>query len=286
MANTVVVSCDSTADLSPELIEKYHIQVFHLPIVKDGQALRDGLEITTSDVFEYKRQTGNLIKTSAPNIAECEEYFNTVCDAGDGLIHFDISGEMSSTYANARAAAADRPDTYIIDSRNLSTGIGLLVLRACELRDEGKSAGEIAQEIYALIPRVDTSFVLDTLEYMHKGGRCSSVAALGANLLKLKPCIEVKNGKMDVVKKYRGKLADVLTAYVADRLHHPEDIDTSRIFITHTCQDSSYFELVWQEVLQKLPFKEVLNTTAGCSVSVHCGPNTLGILFIRKSPLQ
>ncbi len=286
MANTVVISCDSTADLSPELIEKYHIQVFHLPIVKGGQTLRDGLEITTSDIFEYKQKTGNLVTTSAPNIAECEEYFDSICGSDDGLIHFDISGEMSSTFANARAAAADRSNAYIIDSRNLSTGIGLLVLRACELRDEGKSAGEIADEIQTLIPRVDTSFVLDTLEYMHKGGRCSSVAALGANLLKLKPCIEVKNGKMDVVKKYRGKLTDVLTAYVADRLHHPEDIDTNRIFITHTCQDPAYFELVRQAVLQKVPFKEVLNTTAGCSVSVHCGPNTLGILFIRKTPLQ
>ena len=288
MAQKIIISCDSTADLSAELLERFDIRVSPLSIVKDEQTLKDGIDITQQDIFKYKEQTGKLLKTCAPNLAECEntlkgykEEFGDDCS----IIHFDISSEMSSTYANYVNAAEDFSDVYIVDSRNLSTGIGLLVLRAAELRDKGLSAKEIFDEINSLRDRVDATFVIDTLEYLHKGGRCSTVAMLGANLLKLKPEIEVRGGNMSVGKKYRGKIGDCFLNYVKDMLADVDSIETDRIFVTHTVDEDKMdmVDNVVKLVKELVPFKEVLVTRAGCSVSVHCGPNTLGVLFIRKS---
>lgn len=288
MKQKIVISCDSTADLSSELLEKYNIEGFPLMIVKDDETLRDGIDIYHQDIFDYKEKTGKLLKTSAPNIAECQKYIESLKEKyGEdaAIIHFDISSEMSSTFSNFYGLRDEYSNIYPIDSRNLSTGIGLLVLKAAELRDEGLSAQEIYDEIIATIERVDASFVLNTLEYLHKGGRCSGVAALGANLLKLKPCIEVRGGEMDVGKKYRGKLNDVLKTYVEDMLHDPDDIELDRIFVTHTVtpENMDIVYSITEQLKSTLPFKEVLITRAGCSVSVHCGPNTLGVLFIRKT---
>lgn len=288
MAQKIIISCDSTADLSPELLELFDIRMVPLSIVKEDQTLRDGVDIHQQDIFAYKEQTGNLLKTCAPNLAECEntlkgykEEFGDDC----AIIHFDISSDMSSTYANYVNAADDLSDVYIVDSRNLSTGIGLLVLRAAELRDKGLSAKEIFDEICALRERVDATFVIDTLEYLHKGGRCSAVAMLGANLLKLKPQIEVRDGTMGVAKKYRGKIGDCFLNYVKDMLTDVDSIETDRIFVTHTVEEDKMdmVDAVVKLVKELVPFKEVLVTRAGCSISVHCGPNTLGILFIRKT---
>ena len=288
MAQKIIISCDSTADLSPELLELFDIRMVPLSIVKEDQTLRDGVDIHQQDIFAYKEQTGNLLKTCAPNLAECEntlkgykEEFGDDC----AIIHFDISSDMSSTYANYVNAADDLSDVYIVDSRNLSTGIGLLVLRAAELRDKGLSAKEIFDEICALRERVDATFVIDTLEYLHKGGRCSAVAMLGANLLKLKPQIEVRDGTMGVAKKYRGKIGDCFLNYVKDMLTDVDSIETNRIFVTHTVEEDKMdmVDAVVKLVKELVPFKEVLVTRAGCSISVHCGPNTLGILFIRKT---
>lgn len=288
MTQKIIISCDSTADLSAELLERFDIRVSPLSIVKDEQTLKDGIDITQQDIFKYKEQTGKLLKTCAPNLAECEntlkgykEEFGDDCS----IIHFDISSEMSSTYANYVNAAEDFSDVYIVDSRNLSTGIGLLVLRAAELRDKGLSAKEIFDEINNLRDKVDATFVIDTLEYLHKGGRCSTVAMLGANLLKLKPEIEVRGGNMSVGKKYRGKIGDCFLNYVKDMLTDVDSIETDRIFVTHTVDEDKMdmVDSVVKLVKELVPFKEVLVTRAGCTVSVHCGPNTLGILFIRKS---
>ncbi|MGN0115020.1 MAG: DegV family protein [Acutalibacteraceae bacterium] len=288
MEQKIIISCDSTADLSPELLERFDIRMVPLSIVKDDQTLKDGIDINQHDIFAYKEQTGNLLKTCAPNLAECEntlkgykEEFGDDC----AIIHFDISSEMSSTYANYVNAAEDFSDVYIVDSRNLSTGIGLLVLRAAELRDKGLAAKDIFDEITALRDKVDATFVIDTLEYLHKGGRCSTVAMLGANLLKLKPEIEVRDGKMSVAKKYRGKIGDCFLNYVRDMLSDADSIETDRVFVTHTVDEDKMdmVDNVVKLVKELVPFKEVLVTRAGCSISVHCGPNTLGILFIRKS---
>lgn len=288
MTQKIIISCDSTADLSAELLERFDIRVSPLSIVKDEQTLKDGIDITQQDIFKYKEQTGKLLKTCAPNLAECENTLKGYKDEfGDdcAIIHFDISSEMSSTYANYVNAAEDFSDVYIVDSRNLSTGIGLLVLRAAELRDKGLSAKEIFDEINNLRDKVDATFVIDTLEYLHKGGRCSTVAMLGANLLKLKPEIEVRGGNMSVGKKYRGKIGDCFLNYVKDMLTDVDSIETDRIFVTHTVDEDKMdmVDSVVKLVKELVPFKEVLVTRAGCTVSVHCGPNTLGILFIRKS---
>ena len=279
----IIISTDSTSDLSKELIEKYDIKVLPLSIVSDTDSKKDGIEITARDVFKYQRESGKLLKTAAANMVEWGEFFDSFGE-NDGVINFTISGEMSSTFTNSRIAAEERNEIYSIDSQNLSTGIGLLILVACELREQGLSAKEIYEKIEEIKPKVRASFVIDTLEFLYKGGRCSAVAALGANLLKLKPCIEVANGKMGVSKKYRGKITDVIATYVKEKLENYENIDNSKVFITHTMDDENMFivdEMV-KFVKDNYDFKNVYTSTAGCTVSVHCGPNTLGILYIEK----
>ena len=279
----ILISTDSTADLSQQLLEKNNIEVFSLTIVRDGESLKDGVDIKTPDIFEFKEKTGRLTTTSAGNIADYEEFFLHHLKEYDEIIHFTISSDMSSSYANAKLGAEEMDNVYVIDSRNLSTGIGLQVLKACDLRDSGKSAKEIVEYIRSNADKVRSSFVLDTLDYMKKGGRCSSVVALGANLLKLKPCIEVHNGKMDVAKKYRGKISAVYTEYVKEQLPDKSKLDTKRVFVTHTCLDNPQDVKEIVELVKSMNlFDEVYETVAGCSVSVHCGPGTLGVLFIEK----
>ena len=193
---------------------------------------------------------------------------------------------MSSTYSNALLAAAEFDNVHIIDSKNLSTGEGLLVVAAAEMRDKGMEAEEIVAQLEKLVACVDASFVIDNLEYLHKGGRCSALAVLGANLLKLKPCIEVKNGVMGVGKKYRGKYEDVLKTYVSERIGDASDIDLDRVFVTHAGVDEEIVNSIVQQVKAAAPFKEVFLTRAGCTVSSHCGADTLGVLFIRKNPIE
>ena len=279
----IIISTDSTSDLPKELIEKYDIRVLPLSIVSDTDSKKDGVEINANDVFEYQRSTGKLLKTAAANMVEWGDFFDSFGE-NDGVVNFTISGEMSSTFTNSRVAALERENIYTIDSQNLSTGIGLLILTACDLREQGLSAKEIYEKIEELKPYVRYSFVIDTLEFLHKGGRCSALAALGANLLKLKPCIEVENGKMDAAKKYRGKITDVIPNYIKDKLENYDKIDHDKVFITHTMDEENMFivdEFV-NYVKDNYDFKNVYTSTAGCTVSVHCGPNTLGILYIEK----
>ena len=280
----IIISTDSTADLSLELIRENDIKVFSMTVVMGDETRRDGMDIHTKDVFEYTKSTGKLTSTSAGNIADYEEYFNSIKGDGDEVIHFSLGSGFSSTHNNARLAADDMDGVYVIDSANLSTGQGLLVLKAVDMLKEGKSAREIVDVITDTVDKVRASFVLDTLEYMKKGGRCSSVVALGANLLKLKPCIEVQSGKMGVTKKYRGKISDVYKQYIKEQLEGKQNLDTARVFITHTClYNEDDAKAMVQFVRDMNLFDEVIETTAGCTVSVHCGPATLGVLFIEKT---
>ncbi len=282
----VIITCDSTCDLSPALTEQYGIPVNPLFIVMgDGTPKRDGIEATPADIYDYAEATGRLAKTTAPNMDDYLAFFLRYTREGYAIVHFTISASMSAAFNNARLAAAELEDVYIVDSRNLSTGSGLLVLKAAELARKGWNASAIAAEAARLTEYVDTSFVIDTLKYLHKGGRCSAVAALGANLLRLKPCIEVKNGAMGVGKKYRGNLADCFVAYCKDRLAHMETVDLHRIFITHSGCEESVIQRVKQTVEACGTFEEILITRAGCTVSSHCGPGTLGVLFLRKTPV-
>ena len=279
----VKITADSTCDLSRELLEQYDISIAPLYVVKGEEALRDGIEITPQDIYDYVEQTGNVTKTSALSVSDYQEFFAPFVEQGYEIIHINISSDFSSCYQNACVAAQDFQHVYPIDSMNLSTGSGHVAIEAALLAAEGKSGAEIQAYLNTeVVPKVEASFVIDTLKYLHKGGRCSSVAALGANLLKLKPCIEVMDGKMHVGKKYRGSLAKCMEQYMTDRLRDRTDINDKRVFITHTDCQPEIIKIAYDTVKKYGNFKEILETTAGCTVSNHCGPGTLGILFLRK----
>lgn len=285
MASDIIITSDSTTDLSKELCERYKITVMPLCITLGDKLYTDGVDITPDDIYAHHDRTGELPKTTATNVGDCLDFFSQFTSQGKMVIHFTISSEMSSTYNNACMAAEELGNVYIIDTKNLSTGGGLLVITAAELLNQGLPVEEIVEKTRETVARVDASFVIDNLEYLYKGGRCSAVAMLGANLLKLKPCIQVKNGKMDVAKKYRGRYADVLKQYVVDKIGDYSDIDLDRVFVTHAGCDPQLVNDIVELVKKTAPFKEVFLTRAGCTVSSHCGANTLGVLFIRKSPI-
>ncbi|MBR6006235.1 MAG: DegV family protein [Clostridia bacterium] len=279
------ISCDTTADLSEELYEKYNIARLPVYITIAGKEYRDCMDLTSDGLFEVIDSTGEMPSTSAQSIDDFTSHFAKIReqDPGCEIIHFTISLGFSTTYNVGRLAAAETEGVYVVDSRNLSSGIGQTVIAACEMAAAGMKAEDIVKICEEdIIPKVDTSFILDTLKYMAKGGRCSSVAALGANLLQLKPCIEVVDGKMRVGKKYRGKLSKVLVSYIHDRLENLDDIRPDRIFVTSAHCDPELVRISVEEVEKLGYFKEVLVTYAACAVSSHCGPNTLGVLFIHK----
>ena len=273
---------DSTCDLSPALVHQYDIEIIPLMVIKDNQEYIDGQTITPQDIFDHVAAGGSLCSTAARSVATYQEAFSKYAADYDGIIHINISSEFSSSYQNACIAAQDFENVRVVDSRNLSTGQGLVVLKACELAKTAESLDQLKADLDAFTARVEASFVLDKLEYMVKGGRCSSAAALGANLLNLKPSIEVKDGKMTVVKKYRGKYDRCLSSYVKDRLGNREDIDRGTLFITHTPVSDVCLEAVRDAVKECGQFDNIYETSAGCTVSCHCGPGTLGVLFVRK----
>lgn len=278
----IKITSDSTCDLSNELIEKNNIRIIPLSITYGAEAYKDGVDITPDDIFRRVESGGGIGSTAAVNVQEYVDIFTELLKDYDAIIHFTISSDMSSCYQNACIAAQNLSNVYVIDSLNLSTGIGHLVLDAAELAGEGKQPEEIVRIIENKREKLDVSFVISTLEYLSKGGRCSAVAAFGANLLKIRPCIEVKNGKMGVGKKYRGSFEKCLTQYVQDKLENKESLDLKRIFITDSGVPEEVRLAVREQVLSIAPFEEVIHTRAGCTVSNHCGPGTLGILFYRK----
>ncbi len=286
MSEKVILVSDSTTDLNAELIERYGIKILPLGVTLGEKLYSDGVDIDPDSIYKYYEENGELPKTSAVNMAAFEDAFEEYTSAGYSVVCFTISAEMSSTYHNASLAAEDFENVYVVDTRNLSTGGGLILAAAGDMVKEGKSASEIAEACRGLCDRVDASFVVDDLEFLHKGGRCSAVAAFGANLLQLKPCITVRGGKMGVGKKYRGKFAQVLDKYVAEQLGDASDVELDRIFVTHAGCDEDIYNACVEKVKSIAPFKEVCITRAGCTISSHCGRNTLGVLFIRKSKVE
>ncbi|MBQ4422977.1 MAG: DegV family protein [Clostridia bacterium] len=277
------ISADSTCDLSPELIERYGVAITPLYIRLGDKDLRDSIEVTREDIFRYVEQTRKIPKTAAVNVGDYAAFFNRTKEEGyDGVVHFTISSDMSSCYQNARLAAEGFENVFIVDSRTLSTGIGHLVLDACELRDEGKSAEEIFEIVEQRKEKLDVSFVLDTLRYLALGGRCNSLLAFGANLLNIKPSIQVRAGVMGVDKKYRCSFERAVVRYVNDKLADHDSLNLRRIFITDSGVNDEVFHAVKDAVLKNAPFAEVHHTRAGCTVSSHCGPNCIGILFYRN----
>lgn len=278
----IKVLSDSTCDLPEELIQKYDITIVPLTIIKDGEAYSDGITITPAEIFAHVAAGGGLCSTAAVSVGEYAQWFEKYAADYDGIIHVNISSEFSCSYQNACLAAEEFDNVRVVDSRNLSTGQGLVVLQICKLAATCQTLDELHEKAQAFTEKVEASFLLDRLEYMVKGGRCSSAAALGANLLNLKPCIEVKNGKMGVVKKYRGNYAKCLASYVKDRIANRDDLERETLFVTRTPVTDECLQAVSQAVDAYADFENIYWNEAGCTVSCHCGPGTLGVLFIRK----
>lgn len=282
----VKIIADSTCDLSRELIEKYDITILPLHILLGEQEYRDGVDITPEEIFAWSDKNRMTPKTSAPSLVEAMECLQPYVDEGREVICFSISGSMSTSGNVMRLAAEDLEAeklVTVIDSANLSTGIGHLVVEAAIMAQQGKDAKTIAREMETLKPRVRASFVVDTLTYLYRGGRCNAVAALVGGALKLHPKIVVENGAMDATKKYRGRLDHVILSYTKDMEKELKTAKGERVFITHSGCDRETVDKV-REYLEGLQhFDEILETRAGGVVSSHCGPGTLGVLFIAQN---
>ena len=285
MSKPIILCADSTCDLSPELIEKYQVHVIPMHVNLEENSYLDGVDINPDAIYDYYREHKVLPKTAALNMDEFINEVTPFIEAGNDVICITLGSGLSTTFNNCRLAAMEIEGLYAIDSNNLSTGFGHVVMAAGDRIAAGMPVEQIVEEVQALTQKVEASFVVDTLEFLHKGGRCSAVAMLGANVLKLKPCIEVNagdGGKMGVSKKYRGTLERVLEEYVKDRLDGRDDIVTDRIFITHSGISDERVEIVRAAIEKYMHFDEIYVTRAGCTISSHCGPNTLGILFVKK----
>lgn len=276
---TMIIS-DSTCDLSAELIQKHNIQVIPLSVFIAGRNYLDGVELTTPALFELVEKNGELPKTSAPSI----ETYKAVFDKYPELVYIGISSKLSASYQSSLLAleGSNAQKKIAIDSLNLSTGIGLLVLAASDLSRKGFSASQIAEQIYPKISKVHTSFVIDTLDYLYKGGRCSALELVVGSLLKIRPVIEVRpDGTLGVKDKISGSRKKALLSMVSEIVAKREEIDPQRAFVTHcACPEDAVF---LKEELEKLAlFGEILITEAGSTIASHCGPKTIGILYLTK----
>ena len=273
---SILISADSTCDLSAKLLATYHIAVTPLYVVFDGEAKRDGVDCTGADILAFTEKTGRLCSTAAVSIGDYGDFFAKACEEYEAVIHFTISAEMSSCYQNACVAAGEFGGrVMVVDSRSVSAGTGLQVLRAAQDRDAGLGAADIYENALHRREKVSIFFIPETLDYLAKGGRCSAVAALGANLLKIRPCIETVNGKMEVGKKYRGTMGRVLKEMLRDHLQGRDDLRRDLVLIPTNAE-----EAIVNAVKEELrDFGSVEVCPLGATVVCHCGGNTLGIVI-------
>ncbi len=278
----VMITADSTVDLSEDLLKRFNIRTIPLTIILGEETFPDSGAYTPEIMYERYHRDGLLPKTAAPNVDAFKAFFKEFTEAGMDVVHLDISSELSGTYNAACLAAKETGYVHVIDTRMLSTGIGLLAIEAAECRDRGMGAEEITSHIEELKAKVSTSFVLDTLEFMWKGGRCSAVTAFGANLLKIKPGIEMREGRLDIFKKYRGSMERVYKKYITERLEGKK-IRPGHIFFTESGEidEATVSELI-ALVKELSGCREVHHTRAGCTISSHCGPRCMGVLFIEE----
>ena len=274
-------SADSTCDVSPEFLARYPVEILPLAVELEGKFYRDGVDLTPDTIISRVNAGAALPKTSAINVEEYRTAFTRALEHSDAVIHFNISSDFSSCHQNA-CIAAEGLNVWCIDSRNLSTGITMLLAEGFDRAEAGMEPEQIARELRARVDKVDVSFIVDRLDYLYKGGRCSALAMLGANVLHIRPCIEVKDGKMGVCRKYRGTYERCLRQYIADRMRNKDDVKPQRIFLTHTGVAPQAVEAVREMVLQELPFAEVYEVRAGCSITSHCGENTFGIIMYHE----
>ena len=278
----IKVTADSTCDLNPQILAEQDITLTPLIVIKNNEEFYDGETITPNDIFDHVANGGGLCSTAARSVGYYQDVFEKYSKEYDGVIHISIGSGFSSSYQNASLAAEEFENVRVVDSQNLTTGQGFVVLEAVKLAKTVQSMDELHQKLVDFSSRVEVSFVLDRLDYMVKGCRCSAATALGANLLNLKPCIEVKDGKLGVVKKYRGNYSKCLTTYIKDRLEGRDNLDGRLVFVTSTPVAPEAYTAAMQTISQYGKFDTILETQAGCTVSCHCGPGTLGIIFVRN----
>lgn len=278
----IKITADSTCDLSKELVERYNIGIMPLFVVLGEKSLEDGVSVQPQDIYDYYQNTKKLPKSGSRSAEEYEAFFRSYLNDGyDAIVHFDISADMSASYDNACVAAEKLKNVFVVDSRSLSTGIGLLVLDACDMAAKGMSAKKIAEREKSRVGAVQASFIINSLEFLYKGGRCSSLKYFGANLLQIKPSILVKDGQMGTWKKLQGRYEKCVEKYVEAVRTTYTNPDKKRCFVTHTQMEDGIAEKVVSIVKSWGIFDEVLETSAGCTVTSHCGAGTIGVLYIN-----
>lgn len=283
MSKKCIITAESTCDVTEQIIKERDFRIIPISVIMGTEEYKDGVNVDTDALFGYVKSTGKLPKTAALTEFEYEDFFNEVKKDCDEIIHFSISSKASSTYFNAVKAAERVGGVRVIDSKTLSGGEGLLMLKASDMLEEGKSVDEVYNRSCELVEKVQCSFVLDVLDYLHKGGRCSSAALVGSKLLKIHPAIHENDGALAVKKKYMGKLEASLVQYVGDLAKEFPNYDKKRVFITHSpFEDRRLVDLMIAKTKELFDFEEVIETDAGATVSTHCGKNCLGVLFIAE----
>lgn len=282
MSKPVAITADSPIDLTPELAEQFNIAIIPLYVTLADKTYRDGIDIVPEDIFKRYEAEKIIPRTSSIPIPDYIDFFRSFTDKGIAVVHFSLSSEISSTHQNALIAAEELEDVYIFDSLNLSTGIALLAEKACKMRDNHVEAEKIFEAVNALRGRICQSFVLDKLEFLRKGGRCSALTALGANMLSIHPSIEVRAGKLELAKKYRGKIETIQLHFIDDQLNKHNDVNLETVFICHSGIPDVQLNAIRSLVTQNLDFKEIIVTKAGCTISTHCGPDCLGFAYLTN----
>lgn len=281
----VFITADSPCDLPKDITEKREITIVPLSVLLGEVSYRDGIDIKPQAIYDYVSKTKVLPKTSAVPIGQYYDLFKKLTEDGSEVVHISLSSGISSSYQNAVNAASEFSGVHIVDSRSLCHGFGLLVLKAADLRDKDLDAKKISDKVRKLVPKTSATFVINSLDYLHKGGRCSGITKLGANLLGIKPEIAVnaETGTLDVSKKYRGKIDAVYKNYAKDILKNSDKMDKSRIFISNSGDVSKETIMFVKGLFEGAgKFEEIIIADAGCVISSHCGPKTFAIFYIKK----
>ena len=275
----VVITADSAADLPKETAEKYGIEIMPMYVVFGGEAKKDNVEISAHEIFDYVEKTGEIPKTSAVSVGEYIDFFSKFTKKGLAVVHLSFCSSLSSTHRNAKLAASELDGVHVLDTLSLGGGISLLALKGCEMSEAGLSEEEIHSELQSLIPSCRVSYLLDSIEFLRRSGRCSAAASFGANLLSIKPCAAMIDGKIEVIKKYRGKGQAVRLQYTAEQLDKFKNIDFSAAFVYHSGVDKSELNAV-EDMLKKAGFRRIITAFTGCMISLHSAKGALGIHFI------
>ncbi|MBQ2902859.1 MAG: DegV family protein [Clostridia bacterium] len=277
----VVITADSAADIPKDIAEKYSVKIMPMHVIIGGEERNDGVDITAPEIFDYVDKTGVIPKTSAVSPGEYIDFFGAFVKENKSVVHLSFCSELSSTCRNAKIASARLKEVYVVDTRSLAGGISLLALKGCKMRDEGMSAEEIYSVLSSLISKTNVSYLLDSIDFLRRSGRCSAAAAFGANLLSIKPCAAMIDGKIDVIKKYRGKTKAARLQYAEEQLEKHKNIDYETAFIYHSgASDAELAEI--SEMLKNKGFRQVITAYTGCMISLHSGRNAIGIHFLEK----